>query len=120
MIPKTGKPPGRKLVKRLSSRTKWLILAPLGLFLFSAGLWVFSEAAELKHNNEVFSRWFIMGIYSLILINAGLIIFGQSIVFHSQMLYRQEMRRELKRIQKELTSKLKNKKDKDHPDTKKE
>ena len=80
----------------------------------------YSEAADLKHRGEPFGRWFIMGTYSLILINGGLSAFGQAIIFRSQMLYRQEMRREFKKIQKELASKLKSKRDKDNSDTKKE
>ena len=120
MLPKPGKPPGRVFVKNMTSRTKWLILAPLGLVLIGAGLCIFSEAADLKHRGEPFGRWFIMGTYSLILINGGLSAFGQAIIFRSQMLYRQEMRREFKKIQKELASKLKSKRDKDNSDTKKE
>ncbi len=120
MIPKTGKPPGQKLVKRMSLRAKWLLLAPMSLVLIGAGLCVFSEAAELKHKDAAFSRWFLMGTYSLILINGGLSMLGQAIVFKSQMFYRAEMRREIKKMQKEMIGKLRRKKDKDNLNEKSE
>jgi uncharacterized integral membrane protein len=112
MIPKTSKPPGKQIVKQMTARTKWLILAPLGLILIGAGLCIFNEAGEQMHHNEPFIRWFLMGTYSLILVNGGLVMFGQAIVFKVQMTYRQEMRREIKRLQKDVEAKLKKKMDK--------
>ncbi|WP_332367838.1 hypothetical protein [Spirosoma telluris] len=58
---KLAKPPGQRLVKRMSTRTKGLIIAPLGLFLFSAGLCVFSVAAEANHAGAPFRQWFYGG-----------------------------------------------------------
>jgi hypothetical protein len=112
MIPKTGKPPGKQIIKNMTARTKWLILAPLGLVLIGAGLCIFNEAGEMMHHNEPFVRWFLMGTYSLILVNGGVVAFGQAIIFKTQTIYRQEMRREIKRLQKEMEAKLKKKIDK--------
>ena len=109
MVPKTGKPPGKQIIKNMTARTKWLILAPLGLVLIGAGLCIFNEAGEMMHHNEPFIRWFLMGTYSLILVNGGIVAFGQAIVFKTQTIYRQEMRREVKRLQKEMEARLKKK-----------
>ncbi|GAB3900416.1 hypothetical protein GCM10028803_23260 [Larkinella knui] len=93
-----SKPPGRRLIKRMSTRTKWLLLAPFSLILIGYGLCVFSEAANLKHTGEPFSRWFLLGTYSLIVINAGLSLFGQAIIFRVQMETRRAIRRHLKKL----------------------
>lgn len=102
MIPKTQKPPGKKLVKRMSLRTKWLILAPLSLVLVGYGLCVFSEASHLKHTNAPTRQWVLMGTYSLVIINAGLSLLGQAVIFRVQSLYRIETRRKLKKMQREI------------------
>lgn len=109
MIPKTSKPPGKKLVKQMSSRTKSLILAPFSLILIGYGLCIFSEAGHLKHTNAPFRQWFLMGTYSLVVFNAGLCFLGQAIIFRIQYNYRQEMRRKIKKMQKELEASLKKK-----------
>jgi hypothetical protein len=98
---KLAKPPGQKLVKRMSTRTKGLIVAPLGLFLFSVGLCVFSVAAEAKHNGAMFQQCFLWGVYSLILINGGLLLFGQAVRYRAQLDYRRFVRRELKKRDRE-------------------
>ncbi len=93
-----SKPPGRRLIKRMSTRTKWLLLAPFSLILIGYGLCVFSEAANLKHTGEPFSRWFLLGTYSLVVINAGLSLFGQAIIFRMQIENRRTIRRYLKKM----------------------
>ncbi|GAB4020502.1 hypothetical protein [Spirosoma koreense] len=98
---KLEKPPGQRLVKRMSTRTKGLIVAPLGLLLFSAGLCVFSEAAEVRHQGAPVRQWLLWGIYSLILINGGLLLFGQAIRYRAQLDYRRFVRREMKKRDRE-------------------
>lgn len=98
---KLAKPPGQRLVKRMSTRTKGLIIAPLGLFLFSVGLCVFSEAVHAKEIGAPFRQWFLWGIYSLILINGGLLLFGQAVRYRAQLDYRRFVRRELKKRERE-------------------
>ncbi len=98
---KLAKPPGQRLVKRMSTRTKGLIIAPLGLFLFSVGLCVFSEAVQAKEIGAPFRQWFLWGFYSLILINGGLLLFGQAVRYRAQLDYRRFVRRELKKRERE-------------------
>jgi hypothetical protein len=112
MIPKTSKPPGKKIIKRMTARTKWLIMTPLSLVMIGAGLCILVVAGQLRFQNEPLARWFLMGAYSLILVLGGLFVFGQAVVFKTQAIYRQEMRREVKRLQKEMEAKLKKKIDK--------
>lgn len=88
----------------MNSRTKSLLLAPFSLILIGYGLCVFSEAGHLKHSDAPFRQWFLMGTYSLVLINGGLSLFGKAVIFQVQYQYRQEVRRKLKKIQKELDS----------------
>lgn len=101
---KVPEPPGRRLVNRLSTRTKWLLLAPLSLLIIGAGLCVFSEAAQAKHTGAPFRQWFLWGAYSLILINGGLSLFGQAVRFRAQLDYRRFVRRELKKRDREWAS----------------
>ena len=98
---KLAKPPGQKLVKRMSTRTKGLIVAPLGLLLISAGLWVLSEAVEIRHTGAPVRQWVLWGAYSLILINGGLLLFGQAVRYRAQLDYRRFVRRELKKRDRE-------------------
>ena len=98
---KLAKPPGQRLVKRMSTRTKGLIIAPLGLFLFSVGLYVFSEAVLARQGDAPFRQWFLWGVYSLILINGGLLLFGQAIRYRAQLDYRRFVRRELRKRERE-------------------
>lgn len=103
----TPKPPGQRLVKRMSARTKWLIMAPSGLLLIGFGLCVFSGAGYEMQTGAPFMRWFLKGTYSLILVNGGLCIFGSAIRFRVMLDTRQIIRQELKRRQKEFNKKRK-------------
>lgn len=103
---KLTKPPGQQLVKRMSTRTKGLLVAPVGLILLSAGLWVLSEAVEVRHTGAPFRQWFLWGAYSLILINGGLLLFGQAVRYRAQLDYRRFVRRELKKRDREWTRQL--------------
>ncbi len=83
-IPK--KAPGRRLVNRMSLRTKWLLCAAAGLLFFGFGISIVSTAATLKADDNVaFARWFVMGLYGLIITNLGLVSFGQAIRFRVLM-----------------------------------
>ena len=91
------KAPGQRVLKRMSTRTKWLLLAPASLALAAAGLCIFSEAANAKHTGQSFSTWFWLGTLSLVLINSGLSLFGQALRFRMQLDYRRFVRRELRK-----------------------
>ncbi len=97
LMAKLPEPPGRKLVNRLSTRTKWLIMSPLGLLLVGAGLCVLSEAGHAKHTGAQWQQWFWWGVYGLILVNGGLSVFGQAVRYRVQLDYRRFVRRELKK-----------------------
>ena len=103
---KLAKPPGQRLVKRMSTRTKGLIVAPLGLLLVSVGLCVFSAAASANHDGAPFRQWFLWGAYSLILINSGLLLFGLAVRYRAQLDYRRFVRRELKKRDREWARQL--------------
>ena len=107
MMANPSKPPGQRLVKRMSARTKWLIMAPAGLLLIGFGLCVFAGAGYDMHAGAPFMRWFLRGTYSLILVNGGLCIFGSAIRFRAMIDTRQIIRQELKRRQKEANKKRK-------------
>lgn len=98
---KLAQPPGRRLIKRMSTRTKWLILAPISLLLVGAGLCVLSEAGYAKHTGAPFRQWFLWGAYGLILVNGGLSLFGQAVRYRAQLDYRRFVRRELKKRDQE-------------------
>jgi hypothetical protein len=100
---KSRKPPGRKLLKNISLRTKWLICSIGGLLLIGYGLSVFSEAGHLKHTGADTQKWVLLGTYSLVIINAGISIFGQGVIFKMMM----ENRKFIKRMFKERDRKTK-------------
>ncbi len=103
---KKQKPPGKKMLKRMSLYTKWLLSAIGGLILIGFGLSIFSEAANLKHTNAPFLRWFLLGSYSLIMINGGLCVFGQAIIFKVRMENKKLIKRALKQREKNVKRKL--------------
>ncbi|QJW89857.1 hypothetical protein HNV11_10955 [Spirosoma taeanense] len=107
---KIAKPPGQQLVKRMSTRTKWLILAPLSLLLIGAGLCVLSEASNAKHTGAPFRQWFLWGTYALILVNGGLSLFGQAVRYRVQLDYRRFVRRELKKRERDWSRMLQKRK----------
>jgi len=100
-----SKPPGKRLLKQLSTRTKWLILSPVSLMLIGYGLCVFNGAAQLKQQGEPFARWFLLGTYSLVVINSGISLFGQAVVYRAQMTIRREYRRRLRKEVRDLMKK---------------
>jgi len=106
MIPAIDpKPPGKKLIKRMSTRTKWMILAPIGLILFSFGLTVLSEAAHQRRTGEPTQVWVLLGLYSLVLINSGLIFFGEALRFRILLDVRRETRRSMRQLLRKVNSK---------------
>ncbi len=106
MIPAIDpKPPGKKLIKRMSTRTKWMILAPFGLILFSFGLTVLSEAAHQRRTGEPTQVWVLLGLYSLVLINAGLIFFGEALRFRILLDVRRETRRSMRQLLRKVNAK---------------
>lgn len=106
MIPAIDpKPPGIKLIKRMSTRTKWMILAPVGLILFSFGLTVLSEAAHQRRSGEPTQVWVLLGIYSLVLINTGLIFFGEALRFRILLDVRREARRSMRQLLRKVNTK---------------
>lgn len=98
---KSQKPPGTKLLKRLSLYTKWLIAAIGGLAMIGFGLCVFSEAANLKHTGSPFLRWFLLGSYSLIMINGGLSIFGKAIIYKIRLENKKIIKKQIKKALKQ-------------------
>ncbi|MCF0055635.1 hypothetical protein [Dyadobacter sp. CY356] len=106
MIPDINpKPPGRQMIKRMSTRTKWLILAPLGLVLFSFGLCVLSEAAHERRVGQPTQVWVLLGLYSLALINTGLIFFGEALRFRILLDVRRETRRSMRQLLRKVNAK---------------
>jgi hypothetical protein len=103
---KNKKPPGKKMLKRMSLYTKWLFCAIGGLILIGFGLSIFSEAANLKHTNSVFLRWFLLGSYGLIMINGGLCVFGQAIIFKVKMENKKLIKKALRQREKNARKKL--------------
>jgi len=92
---KVPEPPGRRLINRMSTRTKWLLLAPFSLVLIGAGLCVIVDAGQVRQSGAPFQQWFLLGTYGLILVNGGLSLFGQAVRFQVQLDYRRFVRREL-------------------------
>lgn len=104
-LPKSaGKPPGRKLIKRLSTRTKWILLSIAGLFLTLYGLSVLVNANALRLKGVETGQWVLLGLYSYLILAGGLLILGQAFRFRLLLDYRSETRKEIKRLKKKIDS----------------
>ena len=89
----------------MSTRTKWMILAPCGLLLFSFGLTVLSQAAHERRIGEPTQVWVVLGLYSLVLINGGLIMFGEALRFRILLHVRREARRSMRQMIRQINTK---------------
>ena len=106
MIPSIDpKPPGKKLIKNMSTRTKWMLLAPFGLLLFSFGLTVLSEAAHQRRIGEPTRVWALLGLYSLVLVNGGIVLFGEALRFRILLDVRRETRRSMRQLLRKVNAK---------------
>ena len=85
----------------MSTRTKGLIIAPLGLLLLVRVCVCSATAAQAHQAGAPFRQWFLWGGYSLMLINGGLLLFGQAVRYRAQLDYRRFVRRELKKRDRE-------------------
>ena len=97
---KETKPPGKKLVKRMSLRTKYWLLTIAGFVFIGGGLPILAESIYLKNTQQPFARWALMGCYAFILIFTGLAALQAGIRFRILIDVRREIRRNLKRIPK--------------------
>jgi hypothetical protein len=106
MIPNTGtKPPGKKMLKNMPLRTKWLLLLPVSLVLVSGGLVVLNAAGNSRHSGEETRVWGLLMVYALVLLNGGLLLFGQAIYYRVMMDVRKETRRSIRQMEKKIESK---------------
>mgnify|MGYP005860552479 CR=1 FL=1 len=70
----------------MSHKTKWLLMAPIGLILTGFGLSLFGEAVVMKYEGKPTLEWFLWGTSSLVVFNAGLSIFGRAVIHRLQHL----------------------------------
>ncbi|WP_229208376.1 hypothetical protein [Dyadobacter psychrophilus] len=89
----------------MSTRTKWMILAPCGLLIFSFGLTVLSEAAHQRRTGVPTQVWVVLGLYSLALINGGLVMFGEALRFRILLDVRRETRRSMRQLVRKINIK---------------
>lgn len=92
--------PGRRLIKRLSLRTKYWLVGGFSAVLIGSGLAVLNEASMLKHTGASTTQWFLMGLYGYLLTIGGLGILQQATRLRIKMDLRKEVRREIKRTRK--------------------
>lgn len=92
--------PGRRLIKRLSLRTKYWLVGGFSAVLIGSGLAVLSEASMLKHTGASTTQWFLMGLYGYLLAIGGLGILQISTRMRVKLDVRKEIRREIKRSRK--------------------
>ena len=106
-VPKSAaKPPGKKLIKKLSLRTKWIILAICGLLLNLYGLSLLVNANAIRlSDTEPPVKWIVLGLYSFVILTAGLLILGQAFRFRLLIDFRRETRKEISRLKKRFDAK---------------
>jgi uncharacterized integral membrane protein len=105
-IPKSAaKPPGRKLLKRLSLKTQWTLLAIGGLLLTLYGLSILTNANSLRHAGVESYQWLLLGLYSFAILTAGFLILGQAFRLRVLIDSRRQIRKEINRLKKNIESK---------------
>ncbi len=105
-IPKSArKPPGRKIIKRLSTRTKWALLTLGGLLLTMYGLTTLVHAGIWQQTGVDPAKWVLLGIYSFGVISAGILLLGQAFRFRTIIDIRRETRRNLRQLEKKIDTK---------------
>ncbi len=105
-VPKSAaKPPGRKLVKKLSLQTKWILLAIGGLISTLYGLSVLVNANAQRLAGTETAKWVLLGFYSFVFLSGGLLILGQAFRFRLLIDYRRETRKEINRLKKKIDAK---------------
>lgn len=106
-LPKSqGKPPGRKIIKRMPARTKWILLTIAGVVCISLGAFVIATTAMYKYNNHPASQWVILALYGVVLLSSGILILGQAFRFRILIDVRREARRNIRSVEKKMQDKL--------------
>ena len=107
-LPKShGKPPGRKIIKRMPARTKWILLTISGLLCSGAGVVVLSTAAIYTYHAHTTSQIVILGLYGMALLSSGVLILGQAFRFRILIDVRREARRNTRGVEKKLQDRMK-------------
>ena len=95
------KPPGRRLVNRLTLRSKRVITLCSGLALLALGLYVMANAVTMRiEPNAIAARWVLMTLYSIIIILVAVYIFGQSTRFQVLIDINNKMRKQERELTK--------------------
>lgn len=63
----------------MTHKSKWLLLAPLGLVTVGAGASMVHWAGTLKDRGRPASTWIAAGTAALVVLNAGLSLFGNGV-----------------------------------------
>lgn len=92
--------PGRRLIKRLSLRTRYWLVGGFSAVLIGSGLAVLSEAALLRHDGVPTAQWFLLGLYGYLLTIGGLGILQISTRIRVKMDVRRQVRREVKKLRR--------------------
>lgn len=106
-LPKSqGKPPGRKVIKRMPARTKWILLTVAGVICAGVGVFVLATTALYKYNNHPASQWVILVLYGMVLLSSGILILGQAFRFRILIDVRREARRNIRSVEKKMQDKI--------------
>lgn len=107
-LPKSeGRPPGRKIIKRMPARTKWILLTIAGILLSAFGVLVLSTTAVYKYNGHPGSQWMILAFYGLTLMSSGVLVLGQAFRFRILIDVRREARRNIRSVEKKIQDQVK-------------
>jgi|GEM_PF-1147279 TRAP-type C4-dicarboxylate transport system permease small subunit len=107
-LPKShGKPPGRKIIRRMPARTKWILLTIAGLLCSGSGVVILASAAVYKYHAHSSSQLLILGLYGMALLSSGVLILGQAFRFRILIDVRREARRNIRGVEKKMQDKVK-------------
>lgn len=63
----------------MTHKSKWLLLAPVGLIVVGAGASMVHWAGSLKDQGRPVGTWVAAGTAALVVLNAGLSLFGNGV-----------------------------------------
>ncbi|MCP9767717.1 hypothetical protein EGI22_07315 [Lacihabitans sp. LS3-19] len=85
METKGQKPPGQKLIKKMTLKTKWLLTSVAAYFLFGFGLCFFVIGLQKIHDGYDKATWIFISLLSLTIIFTGLAFFANGIIYQMEI-----------------------------------
>ena len=82
---KGQKPPGQKMMKKMSLKTKWILSSVTAYILFGFGLCFFVIGLLKIHDGYDKATWIFISLLSLCIVFSGMAFFAKSIIYQMEI-----------------------------------